>query len=133
VWRNKKLGKQDHHSQMAMSGRDHGLGYDAEATLLVTNAVESTKKGVEEDWASLKQSSAIESASMDELMTLTGLQQVKLEAVAIVKKLLSDRKLKEQQRVVTTCNFAFMGSLGTGVFGSACSVSSVCTRNYLFA
>ncbi len=118
------MSKDDHHFW-----ENSGLGDDAEPKLLSKNAVESKKKGVEEDWVSLKQSCSIQSASMDELMTLTGLQQVKLEAVAIVKKLLSDRKLKEQQRVVTTCNFAFMGNPGTGVFGIACSKSSVCTRN----
>jgi len=100
-------------------------GSDAKETLLSKKAVESKKKSVLDEWTSLKQCFTIQSASMDELMKLTGLQQVKLEAVAIVKKLLSDQKFKKQQRVVTTCNFAFMGNPGTGVHVD-CVCGSVC-------
>ena len=53
---------------------------------------------------------------MDELMELTGLQQVKLEAIKTVQKLLLDQQFKKQERVVTTCSFAFMGNPGTGVY-----------------
>ena len=73
------------------------------------------KQGVEDSWTSLKREFKIQSASMDELMELTGLQQVKLEAIKTVQKLLLDQQLKKQQRVVTTCNFAFMGNPGTGM------------------
>jgi replication-associated recombination protein RarA len=75
------------------------------------------KQGVEDSWTSLKREFKIQSASMDELMELTGLQQVKLEAIKTVQKLLLDQQLKKQQRVVTTCmycSFAFMGNPGTG-------------------
>lgn len=77
------------------------------------------KQGVEDSWTSLKREFKIQSASMDELMELTGLQQVKLEAIKTVQKLLLDQQLKKQQRVVTTCmycSFAFMGNPGTGVY-----------------
>ena len=74
------------------------------------------KQGVEDCWTSLKREFKIQSASMDELMKLTGLQQVKLEAIKTVQKLLLDQQFKKQQRVVTTCNFAFMGNPGTGVY-----------------
>ena len=49
-------------------------------------------------------------------MKLTGLQQVKLEAMKTVQKLLLEQQFKKQQRVVTTCNFSFMGNPGTGLY-----------------
>ena len=79
-------------------------------------AVESQKWGVEDEWSSLKQEFKIQSASKDELMKLTGLQQVKLEAMKTVQKLLLEQQFKKQQRVVTTCNFSFMGNPGTGLY-----------------
>ena len=97
------------------SGISDSENGQAQSALLSEKAVESKKQGVEDQWSSLKREFRIQSESMDDLMNLTGLQQVKLEALKTVQKLLLDQQFKQQQRVVTTCNFAFMGNPGTGV------------------
>jgi hypothetical protein len=106
----------DDHLFWENSGISDSASGHAEPTLLSEKAVASKKQGVEDAWTSLKREFDIQSASMDDLMKLTGLQQVKLEAIKTVQKLLLDQQLKKQQRVVTTCNFAFMGNPGTGVY-----------------
>jgi len=74
----------------------------------------NTRKDVNQMWHELKQVECIESVSMDELMGYVGLKQVKEQALSILKKMLSDRRLTARQRVVTSCNFTFMGNPGTG-------------------
>jgi hypothetical protein len=106
----------DDHLFWENSGISDSESGHAEPTLLSEKAVASKKQGVEDAWTSLKREFDIQCASMDDLMKLTGLQQVKLEAMKTVQKLLLDQQFKKQQRVVTTCNFAFMGNPGTGVF-----------------
>jgi hypothetical protein len=98
------------------SGISESENGQVKSALLSEKVVESKKQGVEDQWTLLKREFKIQSASMDDLMKLTGLQQVKLEALKTVQKLLLDQQFKKQQRVVTTCNFAFMGNPGTGVF-----------------
>jgi len=74
----------------------------------------NTRKDVNQMWHELKQVECIESVSMDELMGYVGIKQVKEQALSILKKMLSDRKFTARQRVVTSCNFTFMGNPGTG-------------------
>jgi hypothetical protein len=109
------MSRDDHLFWEKISGISDSESGHAEPTLLSEKAVASKKQGVEDEWASLKREFKIQSASMDELMKLTGIQQVKLEAMKTVQKLLLDQQFKKQQRVVTTCNFAFMGNPGTGM------------------
>ena len=73
-----------------------------------------TRKDVNQMWQELKQEEGIESVSMDKLMKYVGIRQVKEQALSLLKKMLSDRKLTAKQRVVTSCNFTFMGNPGTG-------------------
>ncbi|KAJ1469630.1 hypothetical protein T484DRAFT_1851058 [Baffinella frigidus] len=66
----------------------------------------------EGEWAKLR--TTVRSPAMDKLMKMIGLQVVKIQAVAIGKKLLADQKLSAKQRVSTALNFCFMGNPGTG-------------------
>jgi len=90
-----------------------GLGNEGLFTLSRQDS--KTRKDVNQMWQELKQVEGIKSVSMDELMGYVGIKQVKEQALSILKKMLSDRKLTARQRVVTSCNFTFMGNPGTGV------------------
>lgn len=89
-----------------------GLGEGGLFTLSRQDSV--MRKDVNQMWQELKQEERIESVSMDKLMGYVGIKQVKEQAISILKKMLSDRRLTARQRVVTSCNFTFMGNPGTG-------------------
>jgi hypothetical protein len=89
-----------------------GLGEGGLFTLSRQDSV--MRKDVNQMWQELKQEEGIESVSMDKLMGYVGINQVKEQAISILKKMLSDRRLTARQRVVTSCNFTFMGNPGTG-------------------
>jgi len=102
-------------AEALMSGNDvdfldnFGLG---EGGLSRQNSV--TRKDVNQMWQELKEDEGIKSMSMDKLMEYVGIKQVKEQALSLLKKMLSDKKLTVKQRVVTSCNFTFMGNPGTG-------------------
>lgn len=81
---------------------------------LLTQHDSAQPMDVKQMWVELKRMEGIQSAAMDALMEYVGINGVKQQALAILKKMLSDRRLTEKQRVMTSCNFTFMGNPGTG-------------------
>jgi hypothetical protein len=66
------------------------------------------------EWTLAKRSGKIASPSMDKLLALTGLSEVKLRAMSIIKEVLLEPHRPKGVKSVTGMNFLFTGNPGCG-------------------
>ena len=64
-------------------------------------------------WKIAKENHKIESPSMDKLMELTGLSEVKSRAISVCKEVLLSKKRPKHIQAQVTMNFLFVGNPGT--------------------
>ena len=77
-------------------------------------AGDAVADAVAEEWKSAKADHRLASASMDQLMMLTGLTDIKKKALGIVKEVLLQKSRPASVKADTSMNFLFTGNPGCG-------------------